>query len=116
MDLSKKFQETMDVMELGVAELARLSKRSKNNISEIRLGKTNTSIHTFGELLEVAEQARPGFVNRFCQEVSGNVLFSSDSLDQIISELSQEQKSMLLMSLAVNLDAKDATPAKNKRF
>ena len=116
MDLAEKFKVTMEVMKLGVSELAELADRSVNNISEIRLGKTNTSIQTFGELLEVAERARPGFVNRFCQEVTGNIFFSSDSLDQIISELSQEQKSMLLMSLAVNLEAKDATSGKNQKF
>lgn len=96
----------MDVMELGVAELARLSGRSKNNISEIRLGKTNTTIETFGELLELADQARPGFIGEFSRRLAGGNFFFPGSPDALISELSQEQKAMLLMAIAANLDAK----------
>lgn len=96
----------MDVMELGVAELARLSGRSKNNISEIRLGKTNTTIHTFGELLEVADQARSGFIREFSRRLAGGNIFFQGSPDALIAELSQEQKAMLLMAIAANLDAK----------
>ncbi|MGF1487657.1 MAG: hypothetical protein ACFBSE_11260 [Prochloraceae cyanobacterium] len=68
-DFSTAFKETMDQFGLSSKELSESSGRSRNNISEIRLGKVNTGIQDFAQLLCICETLKPGFTATFAHKL-----------------------------------------------
>ena len=58
-------KEVMDSRSIKGADLASALGCSRNNISEIRSGKTNPSIDRFWEILMVMEKLSPGSMRHF---------------------------------------------------
>ncbi len=77
--LHKYFKETMDFYGIKGSELADKIGCSRNNISEIRLGKVSPPISRFWELVEICEELAPGFKDKFAQKVAGHYYFKSAS-------------------------------------
>lgn len=64
------FKQTMDRLGIKGSTLADAAGCSRNNISEIRTGKTNPSINRFWELVEICENIVPGFKNELGRRIS----------------------------------------------
>lgn len=75
-------KETMDFLGLQGTELAEAAGRTRQNISEIRQGKTFPSVKDFASILTAAEQKTPGF----CQEFAKRLIQRISHLPAIYQE------------------------------
>ena len=107
------FKQTMDHYGIKGSELAEAMGCSRNNISEIRTGKTKPQIDRFWELIETIEQLAPGAKRYFSNLISeNNTTFllkdTVDNLDtaELVAAMDDEQLSKLMFAVAVRLGNK----------
>lgn len=109
MNLNKIFKETMDCLDVRGSDLAEISGRSRQNISEIRRGKANPSLNDFGELLDFAEKLKNGFVLEFTKRMAieavgkEKIAFFYADPQELIDSLSAEEQASLLSAIAESL-------------
>ena len=95
-DFSTAFKETMEQLGLTSKQLAEYSGRSRNNISEIRLGKVNTGIQDFAVLLSQCETLKPGFLATFASKIAPNQSFNPINWNATIERASEQDAVLIL--------------------
>ncbi len=107
------FKQTMDHYGIKGSELAEAMGCSRNNISEIRTGKTKPQIDRFWELIETMDKLAPGAKRYFSNLIDGNnttflLKDRVDSLDtaELVAAMDDEQLSKLMFAVAVRLGNK----------
>lgn len=112
-DLAHAFKTSMDAAGLRPSHLAERAGRSRQNISDIRNGRVSPNIRDFGELLAIAEELSPGFVERWATELVGASGFFSPAA---IATLDRKQLAMMLHLIADQLrpTAQSKTPKNGK--
>ncbi|WP_139276408.1 CinA family protein [Spirulina major] len=97
----------MDAAGIRPSRLAERAGRSRQNISDIRNEKVSPNIRDFGELLAIAEEMSPGFMERWVAELVGaSDVFSAGA----IANLDRKQLSMMLHLIADQLRPKSPSP------
>ena len=112
-DLAQAFKISMDAAGVRPSRLAERAGRSRQNISDIRNGKVSPNIRDFGELLAIAEELSPGFMERWVTELVGaSGFFSPDA----IASLDRKQLSTMLCLIAeqLRLTTQSSTPKNEK--
>jgi transcriptional regulator with XRE-family HTH domain len=105
-------KEVMDSRSIKGADLASVLGCSRNNISEIRSGKTNPSIDRFWEILMVMEKLSPGSMRHFADLMAERAV----SFVDLIEEMDNEQLSEILLKVSKALKQKRETNAKVEPF
>ena len=107
------FKQTMDHYGIKGSELAEAMGCSRNNISEIRTGKTKPQIDRFWELIETMDKLAPGAKHYFSNLIDGNnttflLKDTVDNLDtaELVAAMDDEQLSKLMFAVAVRLGNK----------
>ncbi len=107
------FKQTMDHYGIKGSELAEAMGCSRNNISEIRTGKTKPQIDRFWELIEMLDKLAPGAKLYFSNLINGNnttflLKDSVNSIDttELVAAMDDEQLSKLMFAVAVRLGNK----------
>ena len=88
------FKQTMDYFGIRGSVLANRLGCSRNNISEIRNGKSFPPINRFWEIVEVCEELAPGFRQELARRIAENRTLDYDDLDdnQLAEQLYQISK------------------------
>ena len=107
------FKQTMDHYGIKGSELAEAMGCSRNNISEIRTGKTKPPIDRFWELIETMDKLAPGAKRYFSNLMGGNnpTCLPKDTINSIdtgelVAAMNDEQLSKLMFAVAVRLGNK----------
>ena len=116
------FKQTMDHYGIKGSELAEAMGCSRNNISEIRTGKTKPQIDRFWELIETIEQLAPGAKCYFSNLISeNNTTFllkdkvNSIDTNELVAAMNDEQLSKLMFAVAARLGNKKNNKQIDKR-
>lgn len=103
------FRQTMDHFGIKGSELAEAMGCSRNNISEIRQGKTKPHIDRFWEIIETMDSLSPGAKSYFSnliaadQKNSGENVYQALDLEKLIAVMNDEQLSRLMLAVAARL-------------
>lgn len=122
LDFCCAFKQTMDSLGVRGSELAKRAGRSRNNISDIRNGHKLPNIQDFGMLLSLCEEMRSGFIEEFIGRLVGQTFQPQPIVPQpqpiaaqprqfiaqprqFVAQLSNKQRSELLMAIAEEMQA-----------
>ena len=92
------FRETMDRLGVKGTQLAKRAGRSRNNITEIRKGKSFPAIGDFVELLMLCEEERPGFFEEFTRRLVGQSRRLTTSPEEFVNTLDSSEFGALMIA------------------
>lgn len=101
LNFNQAFKETMDSMGLRNKDLAEVSGRSLNNISEIRNGKAHPTTKDFAVLIEDCEKLAPGFTKEFNRRLASKSFEFSP--EELVDCLDSSQIAALMFALAARI-------------
>jgi hypothetical protein len=97
--LNKIFKETMDKMGVQPSVLAEKAARTRNNISDIRGGKSFPNLRDFVHLLNACEEIKPGFIEVYVRLILGESRRQSLKPEELIDSLEPAEIGALLHAL-----------------
>ena len=92
------FRETMDRLGIKGSQLAERAGRSRNNITEIRKGKSFPTVGDFVELLMICEEERPGFFEEFTRRLVGQSRRLTISPEEFVNTLDASEFGALMIA------------------
>ena len=92
------FRETMDRLGIKGSQLAERTGRSRNNITEIRKGKSFPTVGDFVELLMICEEERPGFFEEFTRRLVGQSRRLTISPEEFVEALDSSEFGALMIA------------------
>ena len=92
------FRETMDRLGVKGSQLAERAGRSRNNITEIRKGKSFPTVGDFVELLMLCEEESPGFFEEFTQQLIGQSRRLTTSPEELVNVLDSSEFGALMIA------------------
>lgn len=115
--LQEFLKEALDHYKIKGSELAKACGASVVNISNVRNSVVYPQTDKFWQIVEAANQMKPGFKRYFGNLIASNrteddlkSLIANIDLDQFVNCLSPDQKAQLLFAIANEINKKPETP------
>lgn len=96
--LNKIFKQTMDEMGVQPSVLAEKADRTRNNISDIRGGKSFPNLRDFVYLLNCCEELKPGFIEVYIRLLLGETRRQTLNPEELIASLDSTELGALLIA------------------